>query len=58
VFLIAILPPHREMEFINIIKVRAKDICIFRALTSRSNIKYLVFKYNGEEEGKAVYILV
>jgi hypothetical protein len=58
VFLTAILPLHRETKFINIIKVRAEDIYIFRAPTSRPNIEYSVFEYNGEEEGKAVCILV
>lgn len=45
-FLTATLPPHIEAEFIRIIKVRPEDVYIFRALTTRPNIVYSVFKYN------------
>jgi superfamily II DNA helicase RecQ len=58
VFLTATLPPHRETEFMNIMKVRAEDVHIFRAPTSRPNIEYSVFEYDGEEEGEAVCTLV
>ncbi|KAG9241062.1 P-loop containing nucleoside triphosphate hydrolase protein, partial [Calycina marina] len=50
VYLTATLPPHTEPEFMEIMKVKAEDVHIFRAVTSRPNIQYLAWEYEGEEE--------
>jgi hypothetical protein len=51
VYLTAILPPPAELEFINIIRIKADDVYIFRAPTSRPNIAYSVVEYEeGDDE--------
>jgi RecQ family ATP-dependent DNA helicase len=50
VYLTATLPPSDVAEFIEIMKVDIPDDYIFRAATSRPNIQYIGFEYEGEEE--------
>jgi RecQ family ATP-dependent DNA helicase len=52
VCLTATLPPHIEPEFMNIMKLRAEDVHIFRAPTSRPNIEYSVVEYEEDELGR------
>ncbi|PVH73936.1 hypothetical protein DL98DRAFT_575954 [Cadophora sp. DSE1049] len=49
VYLTATLPPHIEPEFMNILKIRAGDVHMFRAPTSRPNIAYSVVEYEEDE---------
>ncbi len=62
VYLIAILLPHAKPEFINIIRIKANNIHIFRSLTSRPNITYSVVEYKEDKLRRgdiiAVYRLV
>jgi hypothetical protein len=62
VYLIATLPPHAELEFINIMRISTNDVHMFRAPISRANIIYSVVEY-AEDKFKrgditAVYRLV
>ena len=52
IYLMATLLLHAEPEFMNIMKVRAEDVHMFRALTSRSNIAYFVAEYEKDEFGR------
>ncbi|TVY62820.1 hypothetical protein LSUE1_G006901 [Lachnellula suecica] len=45
VYLTAMLLLHAEPEFINIIRIKADNVYMFRSLTSRPNIVYSVVKY-------------
>jgi hypothetical protein len=62
VYLIVMLLPHAEPEFMNIIRIKADDIHIFRSLTSRLNITYSVVKYKEDKLRRgdiiAVYRLI
>jgi superfamily II DNA helicase RecQ len=62
VYLTATLPPCAEPEFMNIMRIRANDIHMFRALTSCPNIMYSVVEYEEDKFGRgdiaAVYRLV
>ena len=62
VYLTATLPLYTEPEFINIIRIKADDVYIFRSLTSRPNITYSVVDYEEDEFKRgdiiAVYRLV
>ncbi|KAH9203069.1 hypothetical protein DL95DRAFT_322143, partial [Leptodontidium sp. 2 PMI_412] len=58
VYLTAILPPHTKPEFINIIKIRAETVHIFRASTSRPNITYSAVKYKEDKFGRGDIIAV
>jgi len=62
VYLIAILPLYTELEFTNIMRIKADDVHMFRALTSRPNIAYSVVEYKEDEFRRgditAVYKLV
>jgi hypothetical protein len=62
VYLIAILLLYTKLEFMNIIRIKANNIYIFRSLTSYPNITYSVVKYKEDEFGRgdiiAVYRLV
>jgi superfamily II DNA helicase RecQ len=62
VYLIAILPPYAEPEFMNIMRISTNDVHMFRALTSRPNIAYSVVEYEEDEFRRgdiaAVYRLV
>ncbi|KAH7413529.1 hypothetical protein BKA64DRAFT_568436, partial [Cadophora sp. MPI-SDFR-AT-0126] len=49
VYLIAILLLYTESEFINIMKIRAEDIHIFRSPTSYPNIAYSAIKYKKDK---------
>jgi RecQ family ATP-dependent DNA helicase len=53
VYLTATLPPSDAAEFMEIMKVDIPDDHIFRAATSRPNIQYIGFEYEGEEEDAA-----
>jgi hypothetical protein len=51
VYLIATLPLPAELEFINIMRIKADDVYIFRVPTSRPNITYSVVEYEeGDDE--------
>ena len=52
IYLTATLPPHAEPEFMNIMKIRAEDVHMFRAPTSRPNIAYSVAEYDEDEFGR------
>jgi superfamily II DNA helicase RecQ len=52
VYLTVTLPPHAEAEFINIMKVRADDVHVFRTPTSRPNIIYSVVEYEEDALGR------
>jgi superfamily II DNA helicase RecQ len=52
VYLTIILPPHAEPEFINIIRIKADNIHIFRSPTNRPNITYSVIEYEEDEFGR------
>ncbi len=52
VYLTATLPPHAEPEFMNIMKIRAEDVHIFRSPTSRPNIAYSAVEYEEDEFGR------
>ncbi|KAH9203199.1 P-loop containing nucleoside triphosphate hydrolase protein [Leptodontidium sp. 2 PMI_412] len=52
VYLTATLPPHAEPEFMNIMKIRADDVHIFRSPTSRPNIAYSAVEYEEDELGR------
>ena len=52
VYLTATLPPHDEPEFMTTMKIRAEDVHMFRARTSRPNITYSVFEYQPDELGR------
>jgi len=62
VFLTAILLPHAEPEFMNIMRISTNDVYMFRAPTSWPNITYSVVKYTEDEFERgdiiAVYRLV
>jgi hypothetical protein len=62
VYLTAILPPYAEPEFMNMMRIWAEDVHVFRAPTSRPNIAYSVAKYEEDEFWRgdiaAVYRLV
>ena len=45
VYLIVILLPYTEPEFINIMRISTNNIHIFRVLISQSNITYSVIEY-------------
>jgi hypothetical protein len=49
VYLTATLPPHVKPEFINIIRIKADNVYMFRSLTSRLNIAYSVVEYKEDE---------
>ncbi|KAH6691117.1 hypothetical protein BKA61DRAFT_500232, partial [Leptodontidium sp. MPI-SDFR-AT-0119] len=49
VYLTATLPLYAEPEFMNIIKIRADDVHIFRSPTSRPNIAYSAVKYKEDK---------
>jgi superfamily II DNA helicase RecQ len=50
VFLTATLPPHTKPEFMNIMRISADDVHMFRAATSRPNIAYSAVEYEEDEE--------
>jgi RecQ family ATP-dependent DNA helicase len=50
VYLTATLPPRDEAEFTEIMKVDVPAEHVFRAATSRPNIEYRGFEYEGDEE--------
>lgn len=50
VYLTATLPPSDEAEFMEIMKVDVPEEHVLRAATSRPNIEYIGFEYEGEEE--------
>jgi superfamily II DNA helicase RecQ len=52
VYLTATLPPHDETEFMNIMRIKADDVHMFRAPTSRPNITYSVVEYEEDEFGR------
>jgi superfamily II DNA helicase RecQ len=58
VYLTATLPLYIELEFINIIRIKADDVYIFRSLISRPNIAYSVVKYKEDEFKKGDIITV
>jgi hypothetical protein len=62
VYLIVTLPPHVELEFINIIRISTNDVHMFQALTSRVNIIYSIVEYMEDKFKRgdiiAVYRLV
>ena len=58
VYLIVILPPHTEPEFMNIIRISTNNVHIFQVLTSRSNIVYSVIEYTESEFEKRDIITV
>jgi hypothetical protein len=43
------LLPHAELEFMNIIRIKADDVHIFRSPTSRLNITYSIVEYKEDE---------
>jgi superfamily II DNA helicase RecQ len=49
VYLTATLPPHAEPEFMNIMRIKADDVHMFRSATSRPNIAYSVVEYEEDE---------
>jgi superfamily II DNA helicase RecQ len=49
VYLTATLSPHNETEFMNIMRIKADDVHMFRAPTSRPNIAYSVVEYKEGE---------
>ncbi len=53
---------YAELEFINIIRIKADDVHIFRSPTSRLNIAYSVVEYEEDEfrsgDITAVYRLI
>ena len=52
VYLTATLPPRTEAEFMTIMRIKAEDVHMFRAPTSRPNIAYSVVEYEADEFGK------
>jgi len=62
VYLTAILLLYTEPEFMNIMRIKADNVHIFRSLTSRPNIIYSVVEYKEDEFRRgdiaAVYKLV
>ena len=62
VYLTATLPPHTEPEFMNIMRIKADDVHIFRSSTSCLNITYSVIEYKEDKFKRrditAVYRLV
>ncbi|KAK6591435.1 DNA helicase [Botrytis cinerea] len=52
VYLTATLPPHAEPEFMNIMRIKADDVHMFRSPTSRPNIAYSVVEYEEDEFGR------
>ncbi|KUJ21510.1 uncharacterized protein LY89DRAFT_694126 [Mollisia scopiformis] len=52
VYLTAMLPPHAEPEFMNIVRIKADDVHMFRSPTSRPNITYSVVEYEEDEFGR------
>jgi RecQ family ATP-dependent DNA helicase len=52
VYLTATLPPHVEPEFMNIMRIKADDVHMFRSPTSRPNIAYSVVEYEEDEFGR------
>jgi RecQ family ATP-dependent DNA helicase len=51
IYLTATLPPHAEPEFMNIMRIKADDVHMFRSPTSRPNIAYSVVEYEEDEFG-------
>jgi superfamily II DNA helicase RecQ len=49
VYLTATLLLYTEPEFINIIRIKADDVYMFRSPTSRPNIAYSVVEYEADE---------
>jgi superfamily II DNA helicase RecQ len=49
VYLIAILPPHAEPEFMNIMRISTNNVHMFRSPTSRPNIAYSVVEYKEDK---------
>jgi hypothetical protein len=62
IYLTAILLLHTELEFMNIMRIKANDIHIFWSPTSCPNIAYSVVKYEEDEFRRgniiAIYRLV
>ena len=52
VYLTATLPPHTEPELMNIMKINADDVHMFRSPTSHPNITYSVVEYEEDNEFK------
>ncbi|KUJ10584.1 uncharacterized protein LY89DRAFT_596276, partial [Mollisia scopiformis] len=52
VYLTATLPPYAELEFMNIMRIKADDVYIFRSPTSRPNIAYSIVEYEEDEFGR------
>jgi len=52
VYLTATLPPHAEPEFMNLMRINADDVHMFRSPTSRPNIAYSVVEYEEDEFGR------
>jgi len=49
IYLTVILLSHNEIEFMNIMRIKANNIHMFRALTSCLNITYSVIEYEEDE---------
>jgi hypothetical protein len=62
VYLTATLLLYTEPEFMNIIRIKANDIHMFRSLTSHPNITYSVVEYAEDEfrrgDISAIYRLI
>ncbi|KAH6676850.1 hypothetical protein B0J14DRAFT_441506, partial [Halenospora varia] len=58
VYLMATLPLYAKPKFINIIKIRAKDVYMFQAPTSRPNIIYSIVEYKEDKFGRGDIIAV
>jgi hypothetical protein len=52
VYLTVILLLYTELEFINIIRIKADDIHMFRSPTSRPNIAYSMIEYAEDKFGR------
>jgi len=58
VYLIVILLLYIELEFINIMRIKANNIHIFWSLISYPNIMYSIIKYKEDKFGKRDIIVV
>jgi superfamily II DNA helicase RecQ len=58
VYLIIIILLYIEPEFINIIRIKANNVYIFRASTSRLNIAYSVVEYEEDEFGRGDIVII
>lgn len=58
VYLTATLPPRIQGEFMRIMRIDPREVCVFRGPTTRANIAYSVWEYEDEDETDAVCRLV